>query len=170
MWQALLSSKYPVPESTAYLIKPGFRASEIDGYRVLSRLMNNGRYLTFCPKRIVHKLTKSEDWGTFVCDRDVDQKLPEHSADYTCPICFDEINDERDTFLGICGHMFHRSCVLHAWKKHEINGCAVCRLRFPESEFYDDVPRDKDETDWMRLKSNFHKYRIGARSTRSTPR
>ena len=169
MWQATLNDKYPVSESVAYINRRGFRASQLDGYRILSRRMGSGRYLTFCSKRIVNKLAKSDDWGTFVCDHDVDQKLQQFSSDDTCAICLGAINDERDTFLSDCGHTFHRSCVLHAWEKHNIDKCAMCRQHFPEWFWYDG-PVDKDESDWLRLKLSFHKYHVTAPSTRSTPR
>ena len=120
MWQCTLNSKYPVPASTSYLVRPGFRASHINGYRILSRRMNNGKYLTVCASKIAHALAESEDWGTFVCDSDVDQKRLAFSTNDTCSVCLDAIDDEKNSFLSDCGHRFHRSCVLHAWKKHSI--------------------------------------------------
>ena len=113
MWQAIRSRKHPVPNSAVYSSKQGFRAGQIDGYRVLSRLMSDGTYLTFCPVRVAHHLDESVDCGRFVCGSKVDPKVELNHDDDTCSICLEAMDKPRQVIRARCGHLFHRNC----WKQ-----------------------------------------------------
>ena len=127
VWQAVMSDRYPVHKSKAYVCKPRFRAACVDGFRVISRRVSNGKYLTFCPLKVSHLLDESEDVGTFVCNAElpVRQTMDPVSSD-ACPICLDDVVLPTSAFVTRCGHMYHRTCVLNAWK-HELHNCAMCR-------------------------------------------
>ena len=169
MWQALMSEKYPVPKSTAYASKRGFRASSVDGYRVLSRRVSNGKFLTFCSTEISHQLAESQDAGIFVCGYHVQQKIDPISSG-TCSICFDAVELPGGGFVANCGHVFHRTCVHKAWK-HKLRSCALCRHPIKTHSLKWNEPEDVDEEDWVTLKmSGWHRYTITARSTRATRR
>ena len=169
MWQALISEKHPVPKSTVYASKRGFRASSVDGYRVLSRRVSNGNYLTFCSTEISHQLAESQDVGKFVCGYHVQQKIGPISSG-TCSICFDAVELPSGVFIADCGHVFHRTCVHKAWK-FKLRSCALCRHPIKTHFLKWNEPEDVDEDDWITLKMNgWHRYEITARSTRATRR
>lgn len=126
-WQALMSDRYPIPKSKAHVCKPRFRAACVDGYRVISRRVGNGKYLTFCPLEVAHLLDESEDVGTFVCTSEVPVKptMPVPAMD-ACAVCLDDVLGPTSAFVTRCGHVFHRACVTTAWK-HGYQSCAMCR-------------------------------------------
>ncbi len=48
-----------------------------------------------------------------------------------CTICFDSLNDNSSPVQAlVCGHVFHRACILKAWsfvRPHQAKCCPVCR-------------------------------------------
>lgn len=168
MWQAIRSHRPPVPNSAVYSSKQGFRAGRIDGFRVLSRLMSDGNYLTFCPVRVAHLLTESEDCGRFVCGSKVDPKVELTHGDDTCAICLEAMDKPSQVIRARCGHLFHRKCWKQTWKKN-LRACALCRHPM-KSALYDSwAPEDADEDDFCLLKANgWHRYSFSPRVTRSS--
>lgn len=167
MWQAVRSRKPPMPNSVIYSSKNGFRAGQIDGFRVLSRRVSDGTWLTFCSVRVAHLLIESEDCGKFVCASNVDPKI-ELNDDDTCVICLELLGKPTQVTRARCGHFFHRECWKKVWR-HDIKSCALCRNSTDSSLFNSKAPEEADEDDWSLLKLNgWHRYNFTARVTRSS--
>lgn len=47
----------------------------------------------------------------------------------SCTVCLTEINQNDDTVIVPCGHMFHDSCIMQWLEMH--NTCPVCRYELP---------------------------------------
>jgi hypothetical protein len=163
MWKALRSRKHLVKGDGVYYSEPGFRASLVDGRRVLTRRCSGGVYVTFCPTSVAHKLPESEDGGVF--DNDDVEQTKGPVADDTCAICLDAVDKPAQAFIGLCGHTFHKACVKGAWVRG-LRKCATCRCPFDDDLFMDG-PECKEMAEWAALKYNWHFCKVVPRLTRA---
>lgn len=73
----------------------------------------------------------------------------------TCPICYDSINNRKNSFLTDCGHAFHYSCIIdydYCIIKNKINNynicCPICRQFMGDyKDIKDRYPYSKNELD-----------------------
>ncbi|KAK0408566.1 hypothetical protein QR680_004028 [Steinernema hermaphroditum] len=51
----------------------------------------------------------------------------QESQRLNCPICLDWLDSGARTSSSNCGHVFHTTCIIAAWKRHRQRKCPVCR-------------------------------------------
>jgi len=66
-----------------------------------------------------------------------------------CPICFDDIDTNKNCAVTECGHKFHASCLLRS-VAHSNFACPCCRFELAEKpeesdDGYDEEDDDEDE-------------------------
>lgn len=86
----------------------------------------------------------------------------------TCPICYDSINNRKDSFLTDCGHSFHYSCIIdydYCIIKNNLNNynicCPICRQYMGKyNDIKDRYPYSKNEIDKLEDFENNIKIKI----------
>jgi len=75
--------------------------------------------------------------------------MSQHPLNNECPICYDDMDQEKNCVTTECGHRFHCSCLM----KNAVNNgfaCPMCRnvmAEEPECEDDEDEDEDEDEED-----------------------
>jgi hypothetical protein len=92
-----------------------------------------------------------------------------------CPICYETINTNKDSYLTDCGHSFHYSCIINydynSIKNHNIS-CPICRqymgnyidIKDKYSNSNNELDKLEDFENNMKIKLpnicfNFHKFK-----------
>ena len=68
------------------------------------------------------------------------------SQKYTCPICYDELNEDYIMKSDNCDHFICKNCFCNSFNSHPIVDCPMCRIQFKKTlsktTYNDGIPED----------------------------